>query len=359
MFTFFTRRGNTRRPQVSLLEGRTPPHVAQKREKEIISEILSKGGSKPKNNPVSLETIIRDYRDNYLLTDQTKAGQKSASSLKPLIAFFKNRRLFEINPEDFLAYKSFRKKTVNPQTINKELGLLRAALNWAMELSRVSWELVHPLISCRQIKKYDERQYVRNDIPRLRQIIAILRKCALHTGLAVIIEDWTAMRSGEIVEMAWPYLDWDSNLYRVPKSKNGDQRSVPIHDELLQILLVYKRFKREEESKREGSSNSHHILTWGGNPIKEYYRSFYRAKITAGHPSVRRHDLRHRAATRWLLEGHPVPVIMKATGHRTRSAFYRYVDLDEDCVAQLIGKGRAQPPPNQSMPKCFSIFFRP
>jgi hypothetical protein len=43
-------------------------------------------------------------------------------------------------------------------------------------------------------------------------------------------------------------------------------------------------------------------------------------------------------------EGHPINVIMKATGHRTFSAFSRYSNLKEGDIQVLVGR-KTQPLP--------------
>jgi integrase len=79
-------------------------------------------------------------------------------------------------------------------------------------------------------------------------------------------------------------------------------------------------------------------------------KGFINARKRAGLDWVWIHDLRHRAITRWIQEGHPTSAIMKATGHRTFSAFQRYANLREGDIMRLVGR-KTEPLPYVTLPE--------
>jgi integrase len=142
----------------------------------------------------------------------------------------------------------------------------------------------------------------------------------------LVIADYTAMRKGEVLNLKWADVDLEAGKIYVQESKNGEKREVPVHDELKKIL----------EANRNGKSE--YVVNENGRTIDSIDKGFRAAREKAGLGDFHIHDLRHRAITRWIKAGFPPNVIMKATGHKTYSAFNRYANLKGDDVMVLVGK---------------------
>ncbi len=78
------------------------------------------------------------------------------------------------------------------------------------------------------------------------------------------------------------------------------------------------------------------VFTYQGNPLKSIKvalkKGFKKAKIE----DFRLHDLRHTYTTNARKAGARESVIMKFTGHRTRSMFTRYNSVDEADARQAL-----------------------
>ena len=153
-----------------------------------------------------------------------------------------------------------------------------------------------------------------------------------HTRLALIIADYTGMRIGEILAIKWTDINLEAGKIFIRESKNGEKREVPVHDELKKILEANK------------VSDSGYIVNEGGKSLESIRRGFRMAREKAGLGDFRIHDLRHRAITRWIQLGFSPTVIMKASGHKTYSAFTRYSNLKGGDVMVLVGKKTEQLP---------------
>lgn len=142
---------------------------------------------------------------------------------------------------------------------------------------------------------------------------------SLHTGL----------RSGEVIGMQWPDIDWNGKFLEVRrqvvrtkviplKTKNG-RRRVDLSDDLLETLLTLKK-KRQEEALKRGS-NEISEWVWANEKGKRIdinnvkVKSFKRVLRKAGLREIRYHDLRHTYASQLLAQGEPVTYVSRQLGH--------------------------------------------
>jgi len=78
------------------------------------------------------------------------------------------------------------------------------------------------------------------------------------------------------------------------------------------------------------------VFTYKGNPLKSIKVCLARAVKEAGITNFRLHDLRHTYTTNARKAGVHETVIMKLTGHKTRSMFTRYNSVDEADARQAL-----------------------
>ena len=78
------------------------------------------------------------------------------------------------------------------------------------------------------------------------------------------------------------------------------------------------------------------VFTLGGKPLKNIRVSLKRALKKAKISEFRLHDLRHTFTTNARKAGVHETVIMKLTGHKTRSMFTRYNSVDEADANQAL-----------------------
>ncbi len=74
---------------------------------------------------------------------------------------------------------------------------------------------------------------------------------------------------------------------------------------------------------------SHYLFTRAAKPIRDFRESWVLACQRTGVPGLLFHDLRRTAVRNLRRAGVEETVIMKITGHRTRSVFERYNITDE------------------------------
>jgi integrase len=145
-----------------------------------------------------------------------------------------------------------------------------------------------------------------------------------------------------LLGMRWSHVDRAGRVVTLPDSKNDDPQSMPLDDELLEV--IERRWKAREYRTREGAIGvSEYVFHRDGKPIPgtTFGVQFREAKKKAGISSGRIfHDLRRTAARNMIRGGVPQSVAMRVTGHRSDAMFRRYDIASLDDKADALKKAR-------------------
>jgi integrase len=294
-----------------------------------------------KQSPASVVTYndaVKEHNEKHL-KHQT-SGRDLYGRLKPSLKLFDNRDITTIRWQEIEDYRNARLGKVSPGTVKQELDMMNAVFERQVKNDRLQ---KNPLAMVDRPKVNNTRE----DIPSHAEFLnllnlswevdnrgfKIIKRLEPYLKLALVIADYTAMRISEVLAIKWTHIrniDGCESIY-IPKSKTQTKRFVPIHPELSRIL---------QSLPRRGPF----VVNLHGRKIRSLKKGFNKAREVAKLPWLHIHDFRHRAITRWVQEGHPINVIMKATGHRTFSAFSRYANLKEGDIQVLVGR-KTQPLP--------------
>jgi integrase len=264
-------------------------------------------------NNKTFKDMMEKFRKEHFPTVSENMRKSYTTSLKHLIPFFGKSILMSISPKMVSRYKVLRKgEGVKPATINRELSMLSKGFNVAINewewlkdnpVSRVSKEKEGNGRD-RWLRKDEERRLIDNSPEWLREIIIF----SLNTGL----------RQGELASLEWSRVDIAKETILVNKTKNGEQRTVPLNKCALKVI--------EKMSRVRNIKNDYVFRNRDGgkvNPISlgaTFRRALEKAKIT----DFRFHDLRHCFATRMAQEGIDIYKISKLLGHKDIKMTQRY-----------------------------------
>ena len=146
----------------------------------------------------------------------------------------------------------------------------------------------------------------------------------------------TGMRKGEIASLRWQCLANDVLWLEAKHSKNRKPRPIPLVGELGEII---ERRKAARQIERNGTVElSPLIFHRGGEPVREFRKSWRTACRAAGVEGRLFHDLRRSAVRNMVQAGVAQQVAMKVSGHRTASMFERYNIIVEPDVRQALAK---------------------
>jgi len=126
----------------------------------------------------------------------------------------------------------------------------------------------------------------------------------------------TAMRRSELIKLTWQDIDWAKHLIHLKDTKNGENRQVPIFNQV-KVLL-------QEIEKGDGQLF----------PIKEHAVSvaFRRAVKRSGLANISFHTLRHEAITRFFEKGLSIPEVASISGHKSWAMLRRYTHLQSKAL---------------------------
>jgi integrase len=147
---------------------------------------------------------------------------------------------------------------------------------------------------------------------------------------------YTGARKREVLDAKWVDIDWQEKSWRIPFTKSGKVRHVPLSDGALEVLLTLKNAADSIAVKGVAFP----IDVWiFGNPktSKPYVSIFYSwdtARKLAGMPELRIHDLRHSFASFLVNAGRSLYEVQELLGHSDIRTTSRYAHLNRE---RLVG----------------------
>lgn len=208
-------------------------------------------------------------------------------------------------------------RKVRPATINREITILKVALNRAVRHGKLQ---LNPISN---VKKLPENN-VRTRLLDQKEFNGLLEKCPIHIKPIVMIGYHMGLRLSEIIDLTWPEVDLKKGFIRLTadRTKTDSARSIPIHPDIKAILDSLPR-----------GLHTDRVFLFDGKPFDEFRRSWKTALKNAGIKDFVFHDLRHCALNNLRKAGNDFFQIMALSGHKTMSVFKRYNLVTEDELA--------------------------
>ncbi len=148
------------------------------------------------------------------------------------------------------------------------------------------------------------------------------------------------MCRGEIAAMKWEHVDRATKVLRVPETKTGEPRKVPLSTRALKVLdglprridgyvwgmrpdsitQAFERACKAARKKYEAECEER-----GEKPEPRLFRD------------LRFHDLRHEATSRLFEKGLNPMEVSAITGHKTLQMLKRYTHLRAEDLAKRLG----------------------
>jgi integrase len=312
--------------------------VAQEIELRLRSESASQRQVANPHDGLTFDSLIQQYMEAKAPSLKGKASiDRMAISAVHLAKHFSGMAIEAIKGADVRAYIAKRKaeKTqsgVPPSdgTLQKELGLFRAAVNWArIELDmNIPNPLQGRVPKSSQVK---DRWLTEEEASRLLAAAKLSHKSPYLAPLIVLAIN-TGMRKSEMLQLTWDRVDLSrKNITLQPENtKNQRKRFVYLNRNAELALRVLR-----------GLSDGNHVFVQkDGKPVLDIKRSFATAVRIAGLTNVGLHTLRHTCGT-WLANaGTPENLIAMVLGHVTGTITRRYTHSDQaiSVMLDVVGK---------------------
>lgn len=139
----------------------------------------------------------------------------------------------------------------------------------------------------------------------------------------------TGARKREILDARWEEVNLERRYLRVPLSKSGKPRLIPLSSAAINILQSLPRWEGcpfvvpNPDTKK---------------PYGNLYVSWNTARKRAGLPDVRMHDLRHSYASNLVNAGTSIYVVSRALGHASLKNTARYSHLSQETLLEAAEK---------------------
>ena len=293
--------------------GRTEAE-AKRRLRTRLNEIHGDRFVTPREARLTVDELL-DGLITHLEMRRVKSLGAIQSHLKPVREGLGHLRAVDLSPaivESFMRDRLEEGKA--PATVNREVQPLKQAYNLARRQGQVPRAPYIRLLKEDNVRQgFFEHEEFEAVVEHLAEPLSDITRFAYLSG-------W---RKGEILGLRWAFVDRKGKEIRLPTSKSGYGRVLPL-DGILWQLVERRWVARKFASTSGGTTLSEYVFHREGKPIVDFKRAWSSACERAGVAGRLFHDLRRTAVRNMIRAGVPQSVAMSITGHRTISTFIRY-----------------------------------
>ncbi len=274
-----------------------------------------------KDAPVNLSPTLEAFAENdyipYVKTYK-KSWEMDISRIRNhLLPYFGTMRMKDIEKRDVVQLINDQLPTYKPGSINRVIILLRYMFNLA-----IKWEIEgvfrNPTAGIPLLKENNqvERFLSAEEAKALLIAIKASKNPMLQHIVSMLI--LTGARKREVLDAKWEDFDMERTSWRIPNTKAGKARIVPLSDTATALLTKLRKKKRSPYAFANPITLK---------PYKSIYYSWHTARKEAGLDDVRIHDLRHSFASFLVNAGRSLYEVQTLLGHTQIKTTQRYAHL--------------------------------
>lgn len=217
-------------------------------------------------------------------------------------------------------------KRLGAPSINRLLVFMRYLFNLA-----IRWEIAgvvgNPTATykLKRISNHRERFLSAEETQRL--LVAVNKSPSAMLKYIVPFLLLTGARMREVLDARWCDVDRDRRFWRIPFTKSGHERHVPLSEAALALLDSVPRRKKCEWIFANPNTNQ---------PYKSIFVSWDNARRAAKLEDVRIHDLRHSFASYLVNSGCSLYEVQKILGHSSVAMTQRYSHLSQSSLLRAV-----------------------
>jgi len=236
-------------------------------------------------------------------------------------------RLEDVTPETVEGFRdALVAEGLSDRTVNKYLTVLHGIFVWAQRRYKL------PANPVANVERRPHAKRGNIDVFSREEVLALVRAATSEQdGTIYLTAAFTGLRLGELLALRWRDVDFaNSSIHvrqsftngRVDTPKSGQERTVPMADEVAQALA--KLGKRDHNTEDDdlvfcGSKGGH----LAGHRLRDRYKA---ALDKAGLRALRFHDLRHTFGSHAIRRADSREV-MEWMGHQDLATTQRYLQF--------------------------------
>lgn len=208
---------------------------------------------------------------------------------------------------------------------NKVVIVLKFMFNSAKKWS-VPGVTVNPAVGVRLYEEIARDRYLTAE--ETQRLLSTLEKSrSKQLKYIVSLLPLLGCRKRELFDSRWEDFDLERRNWRIPMSKSGKPRHVPLSKAAVEILAQLPRW----EGCPYTIPNPKTLL-----PFAQIHRPWDTVRQAAGLPDVRIHDLRHSMASNMVNSGQSLFLVSKVLGHTTLRMTERYAHLSQETLLAAV-----------------------
>lgn len=270
---------------------------------------------------MTLKQLLTRYREE--ISPRKRSGASEVNRINGILRRpICHRTLTLLSSQDVATYRDERLKEVAPATVVRELMILSHALDMAQK----EWGIYLPRNPVKLVRRPARpngrtRRLAPGEEDRLLEAAGASRNAFLRPMVVLAIE--TGMRRGELLNLSWRYVDFESRTVHLLHTKNGFSRDVP-----LSVRAT------EELNRLRQVATGERVFDTTGSAVQQAWE---RLVARLGIVDLRFHDLRHEAVSRLFEKGLGVAEVSAISGHRELRMLHRYTHLRAADLVERIG----------------------
>lgn len=278
----------------------------------------------------SIPTVAEFAEERYMpfVKGYKKSWDSDDSYLRNhVLPRFGSHHLDQVSQQEVVEFHhAMRAKGYALATCNRMLVLMRYMFNLAKK-----WKLpgadFNPTIGVPMYEANNarERYLTAEETQRLK--MALVRSDNTQLQYIVPLLLMTGARKRELLEAQWEHFDLERRSWRIPMSKSGKARYVPLSTTVLEVLAQLPRWPGCPYLVPNPKSRE---------PFVSVFCSWNTARKHAGLPEVRMHDLRHSMASNMVNSGRSIYEVAKVLGHTQLKTSQRYSHLSQETLIAAV-----------------------
>ena len=305
----------------------------------IDSTVLIQKGQGPKVNDFFVEKYlpyVKSYKRSWT-TDQSMI-------LNHLVPKLGELHMGSMSPPDVAVFVELMKSQGYALgTCNRALVLLRYGFQLALRW-KVAGVDSNPVKEIKNLKNDNRIERFLSNEQAASLLTAVKQSKSKMLQYIVLFLIYTGARKREVLDSKWQDIDWDKKSWRIPKTKSGKVRHIPLSKAALDVITSLKSLLLGgewgvENTPQNFSEVTERFIFMNTRTGKAYISFFYSwdaARIRAGLPDLRVHDLRHSFASFLVNAGRSLYEVQELLGHADIRTTSRYAHLSRERLIAAV-----------------------
>ena len=283
--------------------------------------VLGEDPSGERKTKRTIPTLAEFARDRYMpfVKGYKRSWDADDSYLRNhVLPKFGSSHLDEISQQSVIElHHGMRASGYAPATANRIVILLRYMFNLGKKWKIAGTEN-NPAsgVQLLEVNNARERFLTAEETQRLVGVLQDSENTQLKFIIPLLL--LLGCRKRELLDSQWNDFDIERRSWRIPQTKSGKARHVPLSGSVLQVLAQLPRWEGCPYVVPNPKTRK---------PYVSFFIAWDSARKKAGLPDVRIHDLRHSFASFLINGGQSIYTVMKLLGHTQMKTTQRYSHL--------------------------------